>query len=175
MHSYILVFVVVVVWCVHVYVFFFLCVFIFVVVVRFGGNFVCLFVCLFLVTFFFFFFFFLYLSSFQLHVLLNYSMFYCKMYLMFYVNDGPEGKFLYKETIKLYCITAVIDPPPVYQNRPTQTKFTLVWLNRVCKLWSTFRFPSSVTVPCSWPIFLLRCLFFWFLFCFDNCDPAPHN
>ena len=61
-------------------------------------------------------------------------MFYCKLYLMFYVNDGPEGKFLYKETIKLYCIITVIDPPPFYQNRPTETKFTLVWLNRVCKL-----------------------------------------
>ena len=23
---------------------------------------------------------------------------------MFYVNDEPEGKFLYTETIKLYCI-----------------------------------------------------------------------
>ena len=23
---------------------------------------------------------------------------------MFYVNDDPEGKFLYTETIKLYCI-----------------------------------------------------------------------
>ena len=26
---------------------------------------------------------------------------------MFYVNDEPEGKFLYTETIKLYCITSV--------------------------------------------------------------------
>ena len=25
------------------------------------------------------------------------------MYSMFYVNDEPEGKFLYTETIKLYC------------------------------------------------------------------------
>ena len=31
-------------------------------------------------------------------------MFYCKMYWMFYVNDEPEGKFLYTETIKVYCI-----------------------------------------------------------------------
>ena len=23
---------------------------------------------------------------------------------MFYVNDEPEGKFLYTETIKLYCV-----------------------------------------------------------------------
>ena len=30
---------------------------------------------------------------------------------MFYVNDEPEGKFLYTETIKLYCITLVqLDP-----------------------------------------------------------------
>ena len=31
-------------------------------------------------------------------------MFYCKMYSMFHVNDGPEGIFLCTETIKLYCI-----------------------------------------------------------------------
>ena len=30
-------------------------------------------------------------------------MFYCEMYSMFYVNDEPEGKFLYTETINLYC------------------------------------------------------------------------
>ena len=30
-------------------------------------------------------------------------MFYRKMYWMFYVTDEPEGKFLYTETIKLYC------------------------------------------------------------------------
>ena len=30
--------------------------------------------------------------------------FYRKMYGMFYANDEPEGKFLYAETIKLYCI-----------------------------------------------------------------------
>ena len=28
--------------------------------------------------------------------------FYCKMYLMLYVNDKPEGRFLYTVTIKLY-------------------------------------------------------------------------
>ena len=27
---------------------------------------------------------------------------------MFYVNDEPESKFLYIETIKLYCIVTVI-------------------------------------------------------------------
>ena len=26
-----------------------------------------------------------------------------KMYCMFYVNNEPEGKFLYVETVKLYC------------------------------------------------------------------------
>ena len=31
-------------------------------------------------------------------------MFYCKMYSMFYGNDEPEGKFVYTETIKLYCV-----------------------------------------------------------------------
>ena len=31
-------------------------------------------------------------------------MFFCQMYWMFYVNDKPEGKFLYTWTIKLYCI-----------------------------------------------------------------------
>ena len=31
-------------------------------------------------------------------------MFYSEMYWMFYVNDEPEGKFLYTETIKLYCV-----------------------------------------------------------------------
>ena len=33
-------------------------------------------------------------------------MFYCKMYSMFHVNDGPEGIFLCTETIKLYCRSA---------------------------------------------------------------------
>ena len=27
---------------------------------------------------------------------------------MFYVNDEPEGKFLYTETIKLYCIATTL-------------------------------------------------------------------
>ena len=31
-------------------------------------------------------------------------MFYRKMYWMFYQNDEAEGKLLYTETIKLYCI-----------------------------------------------------------------------
>ena len=31
-------------------------------------------------------------------------LFYCKMYLTFYLNVEPEGKYLYTETIKLYYI-----------------------------------------------------------------------
>ena len=31
-------------------------------------------------------------------------MFYCKMHGMFYVNDEPECKFFYTETIKLYAL-----------------------------------------------------------------------
>ena len=34
-------------------------------------------------------------------------MFYCKMYRVFYVNGEPEGRFLYTETIKLYCIVVL--------------------------------------------------------------------
>ena len=36
-------------------------------------------------------------------VFIELLMFYCKMYWMFYVNVEPEGRFLYTETIKLYC------------------------------------------------------------------------
>ena len=32
---------------------------------------------------------------------------------MFYVNDEPEGKFLYTETIKLYCIVKPASNLPV--------------------------------------------------------------
>ena len=41
---------------------------------------------------------------FELRALLSCWCFMVKMYWMFYVNDEPEGKFLYTETIKLYCI-----------------------------------------------------------------------
>ena len=36
-------------------------------------------------------------------------MFYCKKYWMCKLNDKPEGKFLYTETINLYCIVVVFN------------------------------------------------------------------
>ena len=39
-------------------------------------------------------------------------MFDCKMYCMLYVNDNPEGKFLYTETMQLCCISFALGKLP---------------------------------------------------------------
>ena len=41
---------------------------------------------------------------------------------MFYVNDEPEGKFLYTETIKLYCIVFIWDKEHYTHNEFSKQK-----------------------------------------------------
>ena len=77
----------------------------------------------------------LYLSNFLAPCSIELLLLYCKMYWVFHINDKPEGKFLYTETIKLSTINRVLSACICMQKDHLHTVRVLQLLSEFSGLW----------------------------------------